>query len=159
MSCFRYHTGTLAFGSLILSIIQIIRVLLEYLDHKLKGSLQFFTTIQSLQSPESNNNHQPVLFSSTGAKNKFTKFLLCCLKCCFYCLEKCIKFINRNAYIMVCTASVIKSLKLMICGVGVSGCNDCVWPLDGDLRQKLLHLSQRCLLPPHEEHDQVSGRG
>lgn len=33
----RYHTGTLAFGSLILSIIQIIRVLLEYLDHKLKG--------------------------------------------------------------------------------------------------------------------------
>lgn len=36
---FRYHTGTLAFGSLILSIVQIIRVLLEYLDHKLKGLL------------------------------------------------------------------------------------------------------------------------
>uniref|UniRef100_A0A665VZ43 Choline transporter-like protein n=1 Tax=Echeneis naucrates TaxID=173247 RepID=A0A665VZ43_ECHNA len=68
----RYHTGSLAFGSLILSIIQIIRVLLEYLDHKLKG-----------------------------AKNKFAKFLLCCLKCCFWCLEKFIKFLNRNAYIMV----------------------------------------------------------
>ncbi|XP_051243261.1 choline transporter-like protein 2 isoform X2 [Dicentrarchus labrax] len=68
----RYHTGTLAFGSLILSIIQIIRVLLEYLDHKLQG-----------------------------AQNKCTKFLLCCLKCCFWCLEKFIKFINRNAYIMV----------------------------------------------------------
>ncbi|XP_071774571.2 choline transporter-like protein 2 isoform X1 [Centroberyx gerrardi] len=68
----RYHTGTLAFGSLILSIVQIIRVLLEYLDHKLKG-----------------------------AHNKFTKFLLCCLKCCFWCLEKFIKFLNRNAYIMV----------------------------------------------------------
>ncbi|XP_068434871.1 choline transporter-like protein 2 isoform X2 [Clinocottus analis] len=68
----RYHTGTLAFGSLILSIIQIIRVFLEYLDHKLKG-----------------------------AQNKFTKFLLCCMKCCFWCLEKCIKFLNRNAYIMV----------------------------------------------------------
>uniref|UniRef100_A0AAQ4PMV9 Choline transporter-like protein n=1 Tax=Gasterosteus aculeatus aculeatus TaxID=481459 RepID=A0AAQ4PMV9_GASAC len=68
----RYHTGTLAFGSLILSIVQIIRVLLEYLDHKLKG-----------------------------AQNKFTKFLLCCLKCCFWCLEKIIKFLNRNAYIMV----------------------------------------------------------
>uniref|UniRef100_A0A673CRT9 Choline transporter-like protein n=1 Tax=Sphaeramia orbicularis TaxID=375764 RepID=A0A673CRT9_9TELE len=68
----RYHTGTLAFGSLILSIIQIIRVLLEYLDHKLKG-----------------------------AQNKFAKFLLCCLKCCFWCLEKFIKFLNRNAYIMV----------------------------------------------------------
>uniref|UniRef100_A0A8C6WQ87 Choline transporter-like protein n=1 Tax=Neogobius melanostomus TaxID=47308 RepID=A0A8C6WQ87_9GOBI len=67
----RYHTGTLAFGSFILSAIQIIRVLLEYLDHKLKG-----------------------------AHNKCTKFLLCCLKCCFWCLEKFIKFLNRNAYIM-----------------------------------------------------------
>ncbi|XP_053095212.1 choline transporter-like protein 2 isoform X1 [Pangasianodon hypophthalmus] len=68
----RYHTGSLAFGSLILAIVQVIRVLLEYLDHKLKG-----------------------------AQNKFAKFLLCCLKCCFWCLEKFIKFINRNAYIMV----------------------------------------------------------
>ncbi|KAF4092704.1 hypothetical protein AMELA_G00023950 [Ameiurus melas] len=68
----RYHTGSLAFGSLILSIVQVIRVLLEYLDHKLQV-----------------------------AQNKFAKFLLCCLKCCFWCLEKFIKFINRNAYIMV----------------------------------------------------------
>uniref|UniRef100_A0A8D0ALM8 Choline transporter-like protein n=1 Tax=Sander lucioperca TaxID=283035 RepID=A0A8D0ALM8_SANLU len=67
----RYHTGTLAFGSLILSIVQIIRVLLEYLDHKLQ------------------------------AQNKCTKFLLCCMKCCFWCLEKFVKFINRNAYIIV----------------------------------------------------------
>uniref|UniRef100_A0A8C5I0Q7 Choline transporter-like protein n=1 Tax=Gouania willdenowi TaxID=441366 RepID=A0A8C5I0Q7_GOUWI len=67
----RYHAGTLAFGSLILSIIQIIRVLLEYLDHKLKG-----------------------------VENKFAKFFMTCLKCCFWCLEKCVKFLNRNAYIM-----------------------------------------------------------
>ncbi|TSK87520.1 Choline transporter-like protein 2 [Bagarius yarrelli] len=38
----RYHTGSLAFGSLILAIVQIIRVLLEYLDHKLKGVISFF---------------------------------------------------------------------------------------------------------------------
>ncbi|XP_060774517.1 choline transporter-like protein 2 isoform X3 [Neoarius graeffei] len=68
----RYHTGSLAFGSLILAIVQVIRVTLEYLDQKLKG-----------------------------AENKFAKFLLSCLKCCFWCLEKCIKFLNRNAYIMV----------------------------------------------------------
>ncbi|KAL4657972.1 choline transporter-like protein 2 isoform X2 [Arapaima gigas] len=68
----RYHTGSMAFGSLILAIVQVIRVLLEYLDHKLKG-----------------------------AQNKFAKFLLCCLKCCFWCLEKFIKFLNRNAYIMI----------------------------------------------------------
>ncbi|XP_069088525.1 choline transporter-like protein 5 isoform X4 [Pleurodeles waltl] len=68
----RYHTGSLAFGSLILAIVQMIRIILEYLDHKLKAS-----------------------------HNAFTRFLLCCLKCCFWCLEKFIKFINRNAYIMI----------------------------------------------------------
>uniref|UniRef100_A0A7N9ALP3 Choline transporter-like protein n=1 Tax=Mastacembelus armatus TaxID=205130 RepID=A0A7N9ALP3_9TELE len=68
----RYHTGSLAFGSLILSMVQVIRVILEYLDQKLKG-----------------------------AQNRFAKFLLSCLKCCFWCLEKCIKFLNRNAYIMI----------------------------------------------------------
>ncbi|XP_053099926.1 choline transporter-like protein 5 isoform X3 [Hemicordylus capensis] len=68
----RYHTGSLAFGSLILAVVQVIRVILEYLDHKLKGS-----------------------------QNAFARFLLCCLKCCFWCLEKFLKFINRNAYIMI----------------------------------------------------------
>ncbi|XP_061300108.1 choline transporter-like protein 2 isoform X2 [Pezoporus flaviventris] len=68
----RYHTGSLAFGSLILAIVQVIRVTLEYLDHRLKA-----------------------------AENKVAKFLLSCLKCCFWCLEKFLKFLNRNAYIMI----------------------------------------------------------
>ncbi|XP_071979154.1 choline transporter-like protein 4 isoform X2 [Engystomops pustulosus] len=72
MRTLRYHTGSLAFGSLILTIVQMIRIVLEYLDHKLKG-----------------------------AQNPCTRFLLCCLKCCFWCLEKFIKFLNRNAYIMI----------------------------------------------------------
>ncbi|XP_045848120.1 choline transporter-like protein 2 isoform X1 [Meles meles] len=68
----RYHTGSLAFGALILAIVQIIRVMLEYLDQRLKA-----------------------------AENKFAKFLMTCLKCCFWCLEKFIRFLNRNAYIMI----------------------------------------------------------
>ncbi|XP_069775693.1 choline transporter-like protein 4 [Narcine bancroftii] len=72
MRTLRYHTGSLAFGALILTIVQVIRIILEYLDHKLK------------------NVHNPV-----------TKFIMCCLKCCFWCLEKFIKFLNRNAYIMI----------------------------------------------------------
>ncbi|XP_053325679.1 choline transporter-like protein 5 isoform X2 [Spea bombifrons] len=68
----RFHTGSLALGSLILAIVQFIRIILEYLDHKLKA-----------------------------AQNAFARFLLCCLKCCFWCLEKFIKFMNRNAYIMI----------------------------------------------------------
>ncbi|XP_040261407.1 choline transporter-like protein 4 [Bufo bufo] len=72
MRTLRYHTGSLAFGALILTIVQLIRIVLEYLDHKLKG-----------------------------AQNPCMRFLLCCLKCCFWCLEKFIKFLNRNAYIMI----------------------------------------------------------
>lgn len=37
-----YHTGSLAFGSLILSLVQMVRVVLEYLDSKLKGRLEHF---------------------------------------------------------------------------------------------------------------------
>uniref|UniRef100_A0A8C6UJ27 Choline transporter-like protein n=1 Tax=Neogobius melanostomus TaxID=47308 RepID=A0A8C6UJ27_9GOBI len=68
----RFHTGSLAFGSLILGSVQFIRIILEYLDHNLKG-----------------------------AQNNVAQFLLKCLKCCFWCLERFIKFLNRNAYIMI----------------------------------------------------------
>lgn len=67
----RYHLGTLAFGSLIIAIIQMVRIVLEYLDHKIKGK-----------------------------ENPVAKFFLKCLKCCFWCLEKFVRFMNRNAYIM-----------------------------------------------------------
>jgi len=68
---FRYHLGTLAFGSLILAICRIIRVILEYINHKL-----------------------------SKYDNAFVKAIMCCLRCFFWCLEKFIKFINKNAYIM-----------------------------------------------------------
>uniref|UniRef100_A0A452RW61 Choline transporter-like protein n=1 Tax=Ursus americanus TaxID=9643 RepID=A0A452RW61_URSAM len=41
------------------------------------------------------------LLSLLAAENKFAKFLMTCLKCCFWCLEKFIRFLNRNAYIMI----------------------------------------------------------
>ncbi|XP_028820294.1 choline transporter-like protein 4 isoform X2 [Denticeps clupeoides] len=68
----RYHVGSLAFGALILTLVQIVRIILEYLDHKFRA-----------------------------AQNPCARFVMCCLKCCFWCLEKFIKFINRNAYIMI----------------------------------------------------------
>jgi len=71
----RYHCGSLAFGSLIIAIVQIIRAALEYLEYKLKGS---------------GKEPHPV-----------AKFLLKCLKCFFWCLEKFLKFLNKNAYIEI----------------------------------------------------------
>ncbi|XP_022324457.1 choline transporter-like protein 2 isoform X2 [Crassostrea virginica] len=70
--CFRYHLGSMAFGSLIIAIVQMIRVLLEYVDAKLKGK-----------------------------ENPVAKFFIKCLKCCFWCLEKFLKFLNKNAYILI----------------------------------------------------------
>lgn len=68
----RYHMGSLAFGSLIIALVQLVRSFLEYIDRKLKSS-----------------------------ENKVAKFILKCLKCCFWCLEKLLKFINKNAYILI----------------------------------------------------------
>nr|XP_034302598.1 choline transporter-like protein 2 isoform X2 [Crassostrea gigas] len=70
--CFRYHLGSLAFGALIIAIVQMIRLLLEYVDAKLKGK-----------------------------ENPVAKFFVKCLKCCFWCLEKFLKFLNKNAYILI----------------------------------------------------------
>uniref|UniRef100_A0A8C9Z127 Choline transporter-like protein n=1 Tax=Sander lucioperca TaxID=283035 RepID=A0A8C9Z127_SANLU len=68
----RYHTGSLAFGALVLSVAQLVRLILEYLENKLKG-----------------------------VDNSLSRFIMHCLKCCFWCLEKVIRYMNRNAYIMV----------------------------------------------------------
>ncbi|XP_062047544.1 choline transporter-like protein 5 isoform X5 [Lepus europaeus] len=68
----RYHTGSLAFGSLIIALIQLFRIVLQYMDRHLKN-----------------------------AQNSISRFLQCCLKCCFWCLENVVKFLNKNAYIMI----------------------------------------------------------
>ncbi|KAF3707267.1 Choline transporter-like protein 4 Solute carrier family 44 member 4 [Channa argus] len=72
MRAIRYHVGSLAFGALILTLVQIARMILEYIDHKTRA-----------------------------AQNPIARFIFCCMKCCLWCLEKFIKFLNRNAYIMI----------------------------------------------------------
>ena len=69
---FRYHLGSIAFGSLLIAIVQLIRVLLDYLFMKMKKQ-----------------------------RNHVAAFLVKCLECCFSCIEKLVKFIARKAYIMV----------------------------------------------------------
>ncbi|XP_015760153.1 PREDICTED: choline transporter-like protein 4 [Acropora digitifera] len=81
----RYHTGSLAFGSLIIAIVQLIRAALEYIDHKLRGNYDYFNFVPA----------------GPGEQSEITKYLIKCLKCCFWCLEKFLKFLNKNAYIMV----------------------------------------------------------
>ena len=66
----RFHTGTAAFGSLIIAIIQMIRAIIAKLQKKAKEM-----------------------------DSKVADALLCCCQCCFYCFEKLMAFLNKNAYI------------------------------------------------------------
>jgi len=65
-----YHSGTAAFGSLLIAIIKTIRAIVMYLQKKAKKS-----------------------------KSKIAMAVLCCIQCCLWCIEKCMKFMNKNAYI------------------------------------------------------------
>ena len=69
-----YHLGSVALGSLIVAVIQFVRILLIYLDRKTKR-LQDTSVL--------------------------LKWCMCCVKCCMWYLEKVVKYINRNAYILV----------------------------------------------------------
>lgn len=69
---FRYHWATVAFGALIIAICQMIRLLFEYYRKKM------------------------------GAADKtipWIKVLFCLTRYCLWCMEKCVKYISKNAYI------------------------------------------------------------
>jgi choline transporter-like protein 2/4/5 len=74
----RYHIGSIAFGSCIIAIVQLIRIIFEYYRSKIQAA----------------NKENPVI-----------KCLLCCTSYLLMCLERCIKFITKNAYIQVALAS------------------------------------------------------
>jgi len=70
-STMRYHLGTAAYGSLVIAIIKTIRAVIAYIQKKAKRS-----------------------------GNKLLVYLMACLQCCMWCLEKIMKFINKHAYIL-----------------------------------------------------------
>ncbi len=71
---FRYHLGSLAFGALLLAIVQFIQFMVELMKKQAQAS---------------------------GAQNKCTEYLFKCLTCFMACLECIVKFINTNAYIQI----------------------------------------------------------
>jgi hypothetical protein len=68
-----YHLGTAAFGSLIIAIIQTVRAIILYFQKTSKKD---------------------------GIHGKILKYALCILQCFLWCVEKIMKFINKNAYIV-----------------------------------------------------------
>ena len=82
-----FHSGTLAFGSLILAIVKMVRVILEYIERKIKYFNNDFARFLNFPMKD----FTPVLNH---------RFLLCCFKCCLWCLDRFLRFISHSAYIM-----------------------------------------------------------
>uniref|UniRef100_A0A8C9W5K2 Choline transporter-like protein n=1 Tax=Scleropages formosus TaxID=113540 RepID=A0A8C9W5K2_SCLFO len=72
----RYHLGTVAKGSFIITLVKIPRLILMYIHNQLKGK-----------------------------ENAFARCMLKACICCLWCLEKCLNYLNQNAY----TATAINS--------------------------------------------------
>lgn len=92
---FRYHLGSLAFGSFIIALIWFVRLIFEYLEKKMK-------------------------MEGGAANNPLVSCLICCFKCCLDCCNRFVKYINKNAYCQVVLASTnfctsaINSFTLML---------------------------------------------
>lgn len=66
----RYHLGTAAFGSFIIAVTKIVRMIVAKAQQKARE-----------------------------LGNALGEALLCCCQCCLWCFEQFIKFLNKNAYI------------------------------------------------------------
>ncbi|CAK6977168.1 choline transporter-like protein 1 [Scomber scombrus] len=76
MRTIRYHLGTIAKGSFIITLVKIPRLILTYIHSQLKGK-----------------------------ENACARCMLKACVCCLWCLEKCLAYLNQNAY----TATAINS--------------------------------------------------
>eukprot|EP00347_Sterkiella_histriomuscorum_P005869 403354968 len=75
----RYHTGSLALGSFIIAVIWAIKLIFEFIANKLR---------------------------QTGANASMAvRCVICCTRCCISCVDRFVKFINRNAYIQIALTS------------------------------------------------------
>ena len=75
---FKYHMGSIAFGALIIAIMQMIKIAFEYMRKK---------------------------YEKLIPNNPVTKCIICCLRCCIWCLDYFVKFITKNAYIQIALTS------------------------------------------------------
>jgi solute carrier family 44 protein 1 (choline transporter-like protein) len=66
----RYHLGTVAVGSFIIALVQLVRFILATIQSQLKGH-----------------------------ENMISRCLFRTCQCCLYCFEKILKYLSRNAYI------------------------------------------------------------
>lgn len=93
-----FHLGSVAFGSFIIAVVQVVRSFVMWLDMK---------------------------STQTKSRNPIVKFLFKLCHCCLWCVEKCLKYISRNAYILVIAhkqnfaKSSVESFQLLASNIGI----------------------------------------
>eukprot|EP00941_MAST-03F_sp_MAST-3F-sp1_P001786 g1786.t1 len=70
----RFHLGSIAYGSFIVALVQLVRIILAYIDSKTKEMQE---------------------------ESRFLKVMMKVVHCLLWCFEKSIKFITKNAYILI----------------------------------------------------------
>ena len=70
---FTKHLGSAAFGSLLISLIQLVRYIAAFIQHR---------------------------FNKVQSQNRILRYLFMSLNCCLKCAETCVKFISKHAYVM-----------------------------------------------------------
>ena len=121
------HLGTVAYGSLVIAIIKTIRAVLAYLQKKARKS-----------------------------GNKILQYILCILQCCMWCVEKCMRFLNKNAYIQTaifgysfckaCRAAFFLIARNILRIVAVSYVGDFVLFLGKVMKQKPQYVNEILIL-------------
>lgn len=78
------HLGTVTFGALIMAIIDFVRILVEYIERKKEEYLG--------SNPDALGPCAKIVY-------QLWDYIFCCLRSCLWCLDKCMRFLNQNAYI------------------------------------------------------------
>ena len=98
---FRYHMGSIAFGSFIIAVVRLARMILAYIQSRWDpchicclSCCFWFLFLLSLLSSE-------FCFRLRGKSGAVVDFVLKVLQCCLWCFEKFLAYLNRNAYIEI----------------------------------------------------------
>ena len=70
----RYHAGSAVYGAFIIAIVRLIRYIMMYVDRK---------------TAEMQKN------------TRMARIMMCIVHCCLWCLEKVLRYITEQAYILI----------------------------------------------------------
>lgn len=100
----RYHLGTLAKGSFIITLVKIPRLILTYIHSQLKGKVSFEVCSKKKKLSALFNTFEIHVstceFLCFEQENACARCMLKACVCCLWCLEKCLAYLNQVSHFM-----------------------------------------------------------